>query len=363
MTLQYLEINNLRNIRSAELEFGSKFNFLYGINGSGKTSLLEAIYFLGLGRSFRTRLKDPVIHYDADCFTVFGKVQRPQFLLAMGVERSKRGENRIRVNGESVQSSAELARNMPLQLLNHQSYRLLNAGPKFRRQFIDWGMFHVEHSFLSLWRQAQIALKQRNAVLKKPNAKSLLFPWDNELLQASEKITALRQSYVEALSPKFCGLLQRFLPGIEVKINFWQGWKEGETLQAVLEQSLRRDMESGHTQYGPHRADLKIRTQGHPAYEILSQGQQKVLYYALQLAQAQLLAEQSNHSSCIFLVDDLSAELDPERRERVISELDQMNGQVFITAIEKESLASLPKDTNMFHVEHGEIQLSRLVLS
>ena len=144
-----------------------RINILHGDNGSGKTSLLEAIHLLGMARSFRSTRLNPVISHEQGSCTVFGQVELgEEQSSALGISRDRSGEIRIRINGQSVRSAAELAETLPLQLINPDSFRLLEGAPKLRRQFLDWGVFHVEPRFLQAWQRLQQALRQRNSWLR-----------------------------------------------------------------------------------------------------------------------------------------------------------------------------------------------------
>lgn len=140
MSLSRLSVTGVRNLHPVTLTPSPRINILFGDNGSGKTSLLEAIHLLGLARSFRSIRLNPVITYEQPACTVFGQVELPdQHSRALGVSRDRSGEVRIRIDGQSVRSAAELADTLPLQLINPDSFRLLEGAPKLRRQFLDWG--------------------------------------------------------------------------------------------------------------------------------------------------------------------------------------------------------------------------------
>ena len=168
----------------------SDINVFTGLNGAGKTSVLEAVYMLGLAKSFRGAQLQPVIHYLSDTCTVFGELEllddNVAKRIAIGVKRLKKGGHKIRVAGKDEKSPMRLAELLPLQLINAASYLLLEGGPKQRRQFIDWGAFHVEHEFYGAWRRMQRSLKQRNGALRSgPAHNTHLTAWDNEFIEAA----------------------------------------------------------------------------------------------------------------------------------------------------------------------------------
>jgi len=340
-------------VRSLTLEPIQSFNLIYGANGSGKSSILEAIHILGIGRSFRSRTASSVINHEADSLSVFGNIEKTTKIPA-GIEKSRRGNTKIRIAGSDVTTIAELAELLPIQLINPDSYRLLDAGPKYRRQFMDWGLFHVEQSFYDAWRRLQRTLKQRNAALRDGQEVSV---WDPELVEVSEKLHQLRASFMVELLPFVQDVLKELCDLEDLSFNYFPGWDVDRGLEAVLRTAHRRDRELGFTQYGPHRADLQVKSGKLPVHAVLSRGQQKLLVCALSLAQGALVRTLVN-KRCIYLIDDLPAELDVAHRRNLVKMLGRLSSQVFVTSVEKEALSSVIKgyDVKMFHVEHGAIQ-------
>ncbi|SDU33334.1 DNA replication/repair protein RecF [Halopseudomonas salegens] len=360
MPLTRLSVTGVRNLHPVTLHPAPRINLVYGANASGKTSLLEAIHLLGLARSFRTNKLQPVIQYAESQCTVFAELVSDQGeTTQIGVQRSANSEFVIRINGQNVRSAAQLAETMPLQLINPDSFRLLEGAPKQRRQFLDWGVFHVEHGFLAAWQRLQKSLKQRNSLLRRGRIDSLLLaPWELELVQAANQIDAYRQSYIGRLKPVFEQVLADMLTIDGLTLSYFRGWDKEKPLADVLAQQFERDCQLGHTQAGPQRADLRVRVNNLNAVDVLSRGQQKLLVSALKIAQGYLLKQQYGPQSCVFLVDDLPSELDAHHRQALCRLLEQLDCQVFITCVEPEQLTGLwqsetPK--KLFHVEHGHI--------
>lgn len=362
MPINELSVTGLRNLEPVTLHFSPRINILYGDNGSGKSSLLEAIYCLSLARSFRSTKIQTLIQHSATETLVFAKLAADAARSAnkIGIRRSRQGEFEIRINEESIKTIAQLARALPLQLLNSDSFLLLEGAPKFRRQFLDWGVFHVEHSFHSQWGRMQASLKQRNSWLRHAIMdKQLLASWDKEFCTASESIDQARQQYIAQLKPIFEQTLDSLIKLPELTISYYRGWDRDNNLQSVLDSSLERDRVLGYTQAGPQRADIRIKVDGHNAIEVLSRGQQKLVVCALKLAQGYLLAQQMQQQ-CIYLIDDLPAELDQEHRKALSRLLEELNCQAFITGTDKETLLEgwqMDTPVAMFHVEHGRIKL------
>ena len=192
MIIKSLNIQRFRNIALAELELSPSFNIFYGQNGSGKTSLLEAIFYLGLAKSFRSSNPYRVIHNEFEACTVFAQLQNANRLIPLGIERNRQGQRILRKDGENVTSVFSLAQELALQLITADSHILFTEGPKLRRQFFDWGLFHVEPRFYPLWQQLQKVLKQRNSALKAKLSPAEVKIWDPELVRIA---TAIDSNY------------------------------------------------------------------------------------------------------------------------------------------------------------------------
>lgn len=357
MGLTKLGIRNLRNLEAVNIEPSPRLNLIYGANASGKTSVLEAIYYLGRARSFRTRKLERIIRSGCDRICIYGTLETENYTsVPLGLERSKR-EFRLRIDGQDANRISELVARLPVQLIHPNSHKLLEEGPRFRREYLDWGVFHVEHSFYPAWKRYQRSLKQRNMALRTRTSPELWVAWDHELVDAAREIHQLRVQYVQQLVELFPHYLEALLGSTAVEIKYYPGWPEDRGDYAgLLQQSRERDREQGYTGYGPHRADLLVSIDGKPAVEQISRGQQKILVTALLLTQAGLFNLRTG-KRCLLLIDDVAAELDQAHRRRLMQLLAGMDIQLFVTAIEPEALMTeLGGEMKMFHVEHGNVE-------
>ncbi|KGQ32499.1 recombination protein F [Gallibacterium genomosp. 2] len=355
MALSQLNIQHFRNIKAVNLALNSGFNFLIGHNGSGKTSLLEAIYFLGHGRSFKSSVVNRIIQYDQPEFTLFAKVEQQQQAWTLGLQKTRQGENIIRINGKDGHKISELAHLLPMQLITPEGLTLINGGPSYRRAFLDWGLFHLEPQFHYQWSAMNRLLKQRNAALQQTEDYALLKIWDQSLCQLAQQISDWRQHYADELKKEITQTCRLFLPEVEIDVHFYQGWNKESDYADILIENFQRDRSLGYTMSGPQRADFKFKANGMPAEDILSRGQLKLLMCALRLAQGEhLMRKQQRH--CIFLIDDFASELDPNKRALLAQRLKESHSQVIITAITVEQLQQpYWQEGSRFQLLNGEL--------
>ena len=199
MSLQRLEINNIRNIDSASLIPSPAVNIIIGDNGSGKTSLLESIYFLGSARTFRSSSTDPLIRRDSQNCLVKGQLSSG---LSVAVQRQRGGKKTLRIAGQPVSKTSELAVSMPIAVLEPQTINLIIGPPESRRRFLNWGVFHVEPTFRGIWDKAVRCLRQRNELLKHGRREDIGV-WTSEFAGHCEAIHGFRARYMAAYCDRF----------------------------------------------------------------------------------------------------------------------------------------------------------------
>jgi len=357
MSLIRLDITDFRNLGVIKLEpIANGFNFFFGHNGSGKTSLLEAVYYLSRGRSFRSLNAAHIVRNSAEKFSIFAQVQTQHVSLtkSVGIERKRRGEARVRVDGADIPTVSELVEITPTLLINSNCHNLLDSGPVFRRKYLDWGSFYANKDFLPIWKTYQRALRQRNAVLRKRLSKKEVDLWTGELIQSGLLLDQLRREFVQQLLSFLTSLIGELLTLPGLSISYFPGWDEACSYQDALFHSFDKDWAFGYTQLGPHRADFKVIINGSPAKDILSRGQQKLFVCAMMVAQGALLQRCVNRKP-IYLIDDLPSELDVVSRAKLMALLSRQEAQVFLTAVDREALVDTFGDAplKMFHVEHG----------
>lgn len=353
MTLKHLRVDGVRCLSQIELDLDARRNYLWGANGAGKTSCLEAIYLLGRGRSFRIRQTARLVRHGQDRLSVFGICRDGDGRdHRLGVEF---GGGRLsgQLDGEANASQVDLLRLLPVQVLDPRLHQLIEAGPSERRRYIDAGVFHVEHRFLEDWRHYRRALGQRNAALKAQVPRAELALWTEPLVRAGTAVHAARKAYVEALGGTAAELAEA-LVGHAVRLEYRAGWRRGLDFAEALEESGERDRAAGFTQVGPHRADLRLEFDSGGIRETASRGQQKLIAAALVIAQVRLFEARTGQPSTV-LVDDASAELDSAAQERLYAALESLKSQLVLTGLSRESLRAAP-GFPVFHVEQGKVR-------
>ena len=332
--MKRLRIDAFRNLAGIDIAPHRRLNVITGANGAGKTSVLEAIYFLGRRRSFRSRRLDRLVQWGAE----EARVVADRGADRLGIAR-RPGATRLRLNGKEGAARSELAARLPVQVINTEHQRLLLDGPRVRRQFMDWGTFHVEPRFHATAQRYHQALRQRTAALRRDDQRAEA-AWRPLLAEAAAELDAARERFVSALHEAWDPRARSWLGASGLSLDYYRGGDRGASWQHILETSLDRDRDAGFTTRGPHRADLVLRYNGVPASEALSRGQQKLLVVALLVAETRLWAERG--AEPILLIDDLPADLDRTHLAAVLDTITDEPIQAFLTAIDAAALPPLP---------------------
>ena len=343
------QLGSFRCFETARLEPGPGFNLIAGSNASGKTSVLEAIYFLGRGTSFRSARAEAAIRFEAERCTLFARLGAG-LASRVGLEVSRAEGSSVRVDG-AAGTRADLARALPVQILEPASHELVSGPPAGRRQFLDWGVFHVEPSFLAGWQRYRRSLQQRNAALKARNAAGA-WHWDDSLVADGLVVDRCRRSLMALLQPAVQRAGERLLgAGAEVELGYLPGWADGGGLGEALVGSRERDLHLGTSTVGPHRADFRITVHTRRARDTVSRGQEKLVVAALTLAQVELVAT-SRAQTVVLLLDEPGADLDRANLARLLEVVADAPVQSFVTSLDPQAV-SLPKDARTFHVERA----------
>lgn len=329
MSLKRLDIHQVRNITSARLDLNPRFNVFFGANGSGKTSLLESIYLLGRGHSFRARENEALIAYDASDLTVFGEMLEGD---SISIKKTK-SKTTVSINKKKCSKSSDLARFLPCQIFYQDIFEIMDAGSAVRRALLDWGLFHASLDYHTVWKDYKRVLKQRNFLLKQGARRQQFIPWDEQLVELAEVLHVFRKDYFQQWYRAFEEVLPLLTP-FPCGLAYDKGWDkkhEKKGLDEILVEQFEMDLQRQYTHSGAHHADILFETRGKKAKQTLSRGQQKIILIALKLAQAKLLS-----GACVYLFDDVMTELDAVHIEGLFRALEAIPGQFFFTSIQQD---------------------------
>ena len=355
MPIERFTAQNFRCLRSVEFEADAKYNVIYGDNASGKTSVLEALAYLGRGRSFRGAQTSQLIRHGEREFVLFGRVECGEHVSSVGVRNSRDGLE-VRIDGQGDGGAAALAAMLPLQIIDPDVHNLVSGGPEERRRYVDWIAFHVEQDYLGLWRRFRRTLKQRNAALKVGAAGRAIQGWNAEFVELSGRLDEARRRALEVTIASL-GDVGRCLLGSDIRLEYQSGWNQEKGLLAVLEEGFERDAQYGSTQHGPHRGDLRLIYDERQARKLVSRGQQKLLASAMILAATET-AQSALERPMLLLLDDPAAELDGDSLGRLMGRVIALGAQVVATSLEQETL-NFPAPPAVFHVKHGELKRTK----
>ncbi|MEO8313558.1 MAG: DNA replication/repair protein RecF [Pseudomonadota bacterium] len=347
MSLASLKIAGVRSLKEAVLEFSPRLNLIHGPNGSGKTSILESIFLVGRGRSFRTRHTDQLISRGGGSLQLFAQCVEPAHRI--GFEYRRDESYTARLDGNDVRSLAELPGAFFVEVIDPEVHRLVEGAPGERRRWLDWGVFHVEQGFLEHWVRFSRALRQRNAALKQGQDPRI---WDGEIAVHGEEVARQRSLWFETIKPFLNETIHR-LARLDVELSYFRGWAADRSLADVLAEGVDRDRLRGSTQVGPQRADVQLRVGGKAARESLSRGQQKLVAAAMVLALLRRLREQQATPPTLLL-DDPAAELDAERLTSLVQMVTELDCQLIITSLAAD-LQIFGQPDRVFHVEQGAV--------
>lgn len=379
--LTEIKITQFRNIEEASLSPNAAFNFIWGENASGKTSILEAINLLSINRSFRTSNLQYLIKHDHQALSVFSRLSTRGDsdvdngdLHKLGVSRDRSKLSAFRIDGNKVDRASDLAFLLPVIAIQPSSFELIDGAPAHRRSLLDWLVFHVKHEFLECSRNYQRVLKQRNMLLRSGKIDQLaVAQWDRLFIEAAQRIERLRTPVLTEINEELKQILSTtpLLMDLGIDLRYKSGWGQEhdpneadfEWYQQRLNASFESDIKRGSTQIGSHRQDIIIKTNNGKASELLSRGQKKTLILAIYLCLASIL-NQTQTKLPVFLLDDLPSELDKRHLSWLCERLDALGAQSFISSVDTESLMNLAlfKNNNelykTFHVKQGVVASS-----
>jgi DNA replication and repair protein RecF len=352
MRLVRLGVNHVRNLSDVHVRCSPHVNIICGGNASGKTSVLEAIYLLARGVSFRTTHILDVIQHGEKALAVTAELVDDNSQTLTAELEKEQGHTKAIFNGNRIMKRSEQAKYIPVLATYPDNHRLLQGAPRERRRWLDWSLFHVEPSYMETWKNYHYALRQRNALLRRNASNTQFGPWEKIMAQAGDRLQSARQGLVHKLNEQ----TNKTAPGVmgEITIQLSSCGSGQEHITSLLQEGRESDRVAGHTQSGAHRAEVVFCLGNNNAGAVLSRGEGKIYMLYLLLAQAmEHLARATTPP--ILLIDDLAAELDKPGRAGIFTRLCQQGLQLFVTTTQADYFPGGADNRATFHVEQGRI--------
>ena len=354
MRLTQLKISGFRCYQQKEFTFDQRINVFHGDNGSGKTSVLEAIYYLSTGKSFRSNRSRNLIKHQTDALAVYARYQDDnQNQGDLGVSLTKQLKKKLKLNQQAISNQASLAHLMPVVSIDPDSYLFLDKPPKFRRAFLDWLVFHVKPEYLDVWGKTTRCQQQLNQLYKNKQQQDLPY-WESQYVQLAGQLNTLRKMVFDALQHRVKNKITEFIPELsELEVRYHQGWSVDFSLEQQLAHDADKNRLYGNLQHGVHKMDIRNHINNQLAHECLSRGQKKLISIIYYLCFIEFLTEECGVTPLLCL-DDMDAELDLDKTRILCDFIEHSKHQVFITTVDPAKLTSVLKDAAMFHVKHQQ---------
>lgn len=350
-----LELNNFRCFESLKINLSPGVNFFYGPNGSGKTSILEAIYMCSSGKSFKSSNIKSLISFNKDFFSINAYDSNKGYTLNMVKGISHPISTKIN-NTKSPTSS--LIKEFPATAIHNNTFSFANASPDFRRKILDRSLFVSNASFSETWFGFYRSLKQRNSSLKKGIIKNV-DAWSQKFSQEGKSLDRYRKVFFNESITELGNIFNKLSPCKitdklrSVDISFNSGWDGEIDLYDLLIENQKKDLFTKTTTKGPHKADIKIIINGIDAKQILSRGEQKILSILWCCSQNEVLRKKYNIDATL-IIDDIKSELDASTFEVFLNLLNFLDNQIIFSCIDDHFSSKINlnyKDFKKFHVE------------
>ncbi len=355
--VEKLHIHRFRNLSNQYLEPNKNINLLLGKNAQGKTNFIEALYYLGHNRSFKTKKTKDIIPFDSDLLQVGAIIDDVRVLLKKTNSRSE-----IAINQQKAQNNSQLSQLLPTQIISPDRGFVVGGAPKLKRSYLDWGVFHIKPNLLTTYKAYNKTLKNINLLLVKNNTKELEY-WLSKLTHLSIDISKARIEYIQALNDTVekaikASKVDFFQQANDLSMRFQNGWAKGvdplnyDSVFGYLSTNTQNFVRIKHLGCGPHKANidyfLNNKTENH-----LSRGEQKTLSLVYWMVQVLLLVEKNIKP--VVLIDDISSELDQHKINQALQFLSALDVQIFITDIGNTPLNFPPENTTAFQINSGII--------
>ncbi|HIF88779.1 MAG TPA: DNA replication and repair protein RecF [Candidatus Thioglobus sp.] len=355
--VEKLHVHRFRNLSNQYLEPNKNINLLLGKNAQGKTNFIEALYYLGHNRSFKTKRTKDIIPFDCNLLQVGAIIDDARVLLKKTNSRSE-----ITINQQKAQNNSQLSQLLPTQIISPDRGFVVGGAPKLKRSYLDWGVFHINPNLLTTYKSYNKTLKNINLLLVKNNTKELEY-WMSKLAHLSTDISKARIEYIQTLNDTIketekSNKVDFFQQAGDLSMNFQNGWIRGvdplsyDSVFGYLSTNIQSFVRLKHLGCGPHKANIEYslnnKTENH-----LSRGEQKTLSLVYWMVQVLLLVEKNIKP--VVLIDDISSELDQHKINQILQFLSALDVQLFITDIGNTPLNLSQENTTIFQINNGII--------
>ncbi len=366
MYLKELRLANFKNCESAELVFSEKLNCFVGLNGAGKTNILDSIYYLSFCKSFFSSVDKQNIRHDQDFFSIHGTYSfDDKENESVSCVQKRDSKKSFKFNKKEYERLTDHIGKFPLVMISPYDRDLINDGSELRRKFIDGVISQFDPQYLNALLKYNRALLQRNMQLRqfadsRHFDRELLQLWDDQLCGCATEIHKKRHTFLEEFQSIFQHYYEVVSGGREQVEVTYSSKLDQKPLAQLLEESLQQDSYSCYTNVGIHKDDLEFCLDGHPLKKFGSQGQQKSFVVSIRLAQFEYNYQKIGYKP-ILLLDDIFDKLDDQRVKKLVRLVgDNHFGQVFITDTQQQRIEQLFDDTNInhkiFEVDSGHVK-------
>ncbi len=355
MQISKLKIQGFRCYESLEIEFIQRINIFSGTNGAGKTSILEAIYFISTGKSFRSKRNKNLINHHADEMLVFAHYNNADDTNnRVGITLASNLKKNIKLNGQKINNQSAIAHKLPVVSIDPDSYLFLDKPPQYRRSFLDWLVFHVKPEYLNVWSKVSRCQKQLNSLYKGKSADQVDH-WESLYIKYATELTQMRAAVFSDLKPLINQRIELIVPELaKFDLIFYQGWSQDNTLTEQLTKDRNKNVLYGNLNFGVHKMDIRNTFNNQPAHEILSRGQKKLISIIYYLSYIELLSTHLKVNP-ILCLDDMDAELDSGKTKVLFDFIQNSSHQTFISTVDANKLLDVLPNADLFHVEHGMV--------
>jgi DNA replication and repair protein RecF len=354
MVLKKINYQGFRNLVDAQVKFVEGYNFIIGENGSGKTNLLEAIFYAGLASSFRAREERDLIRFDNQFLTVDAMADGKKAAIYLDRDRKK-----VTLQGNEVRRLSHFVGWLDVTFLSIEDIWIIRGAPAKRRYFLDWLIAKLSPTYLSHLVEYRKIVKQRNKVLQMINENgdgSLLEVYDEQFIKHGNELYKERKLKLPELQKHVSSVGARF--GLcELSIDYQSTCPHFKIDHSFLGTMRQKEIVCGTTLIGPHRDDLIFSRGGRPLRNYASEGEERAVSIALKLAEAEMLYEKKNVRP-ILLLDEVGAELDHNKKEILLG---LMKGQIFYASTQMPEFTKIfeKKQCTVFTMKRGSIEVSR----